>query len=46
MAHLDELLGASNARIKLIVTDGAFSMDGDIAPMDRICEIAEKYVTR
>jgi glycine C-acetyltransferase len=28
---------------RLIVTDGVFSMDGDIAPLDKICDIAEKY---
>ena len=32
-----------NARLKLIVTDGVFSMDGDIAPLDKICEVAKKY---
>jgi glycine C-acetyltransferase len=32
-----------NARLKLIVTDGVFSMDGDIAPLDKICNIAVKY---
>jgi len=32
-----------NARLKLIVTDGVFSMDGDIAPLDKICNIAGKY---
>jgi glycine C-acetyltransferase len=32
-----------NARLKLIVTDGVFSMDGDIAPLDKICNVAEKY---
>ena len=47
--HLDmddleeKLKSAENARIKMIVTDGAFSMDGDIAPMDKICALAEKY---
>lgn len=47
--HLDmndlesQLSGAKGARMKLIVTDGAFSMDGDMAPMDRIVELAEKY---
>ncbi len=30
-------------KIKLIVTDGVFSMDGNVAPMDKICELAEKY---
>ncbi|MAK05238.1 MAG: 8-amino-7-oxononanoate synthase [Euryarchaeota archaeon] len=32
-----------DARRKLIITDGVFSMDGDIAPLDIIAEIAEKY---
>ena len=34
---------ATGARIKLIATDGAFSMDGEIAPLDRICDLADKY---
>ena len=33
----------ATARMKLIVTDGVFSMDGDMAPMKRIVELAEKY---
>jgi len=33
----------SNARRKLIITDGVFSMDGDIAPLDQISELAEQY---
>ena len=44
MADLEaQLSSAKGARMKLIVTDGAFSMDGDIAPMKRIIELAEKY---
>jgi len=31
------------ARMKMIVTDGAFSMDGEIAPLDKICNLAKKY---
>ena len=34
---------AAGARIKLIATDGAFSMDGEIAPLHKIVELAEKY---
>jgi len=34
---------AQKARIRLIATDGVFSMDGDIAPMQEICRLAEKY---
>ena len=34
---------AAGARIKLVATDGVFSMDGDIAPLDAICDIAEKH---
>ena len=30
-------------RYKIIATDGVFSMDGNVAPMDRICELAQKY---
>lgn len=33
----------NGARFKLIVTDGVFSMDGLVAPLDEICELAEKY---
>ncbi|MEM2963586.1 MAG: glycine C-acetyltransferase [Candidatus Anstonellales archaeon] len=44
MEDLERLLKEKeNARRKLIVTDGVFSMDGDIAKMDRIVELAEKY---
>lgn len=34
---------ADGAKIKMIVTDGVFSMDGFVAPMDKICALAEKY---
>lgn len=30
-------------RLRLVATDGAFSMDGDIAPLREICELAQKY---
>lgn len=44
MADLEEQLKASQAqRHRIIVTDGVFSMDGDIAKLDRICDLAEKY---
>lgn len=44
MADLEEQLKktASN-RFRLIVTDGVFSMDGNVAPVDEICRLAEKY---
>jgi glycine C-acetyltransferase len=44
MADLEEQLKASaDARRRLIVTDGVFSMDGYLAPLDQICDLAEKY---
>lgn len=38
-----QLKEASSARRKLIVTDGSFSMDGTIAQLDKICDLADKY---
>lgn len=44
MADLEEKLKeASGARTRLIATDGVFSMDGTIAQLDKICDLAEKY---
>ncbi|RKX80800.1 MAG: glycine C-acetyltransferase [Spirochaetes bacterium] len=34
---------AKDSRFRIICTDGVFSMDGDIAPVDKICALAEKY---
>ena len=47
--HLDladleaKLQEAQNCRVKLVATDGVFSMDGDIAPLKEICDLADKY---
>lgn len=44
MKDLEErLIEAKDAKNKLIVTDGVFSMDGTIAPLDQICDLADKY---
>ena len=44
MEDLETQLKLAQAqRFRIIVTDGVFSMDGNVAPMDRICELAEKY---
>ena len=46
MNHLEQQLIAANkngARYKIIVTDGVFSMDGIVAPLDKICDLADKY---
>ncbi len=48
-AHADvadlrrQIDGRSDYRRRLIITDGVFSMDGDIAPLDAICDVAEEY---
>ncbi|MEY2564595.1 MAG: glycine C-acetyltransferase [Verrucomicrobiota bacterium] len=44
MADLEaKLIEASDARVRLIATDGCFSMDGTIAELGTICELADKY---
>ncbi len=44
MADLEEQLKkAQDQRFRIVVTDGVFSMDGDIAKMDEICALADKY---
>ncbi|PZD79069.1 glycine C-acetyltransferase [Mesonia sp. K7] len=46
MEDLEKQLQAANdngARFKIIVTDGVFSMDGLVAPLDKICDLADKY---
>ena len=39
----EQLKKAQDQRFRIIVTDGVFSMDGDIAKMDQICDLADKY---
>lgn len=44
MADLERCLQEAQAqRFRIICTDGVFSMDGNVAPMDKICDLAEKY---
>ena len=44
MADLERCLQeAQEQRFRIIVTDGVFSMDGNVAPVDKICDLAEKY---
>ena len=47
MTELEECLKKAQAqRFRIVVTDGVFSMDGNVAPMDEICRLAEKYDAR
>src|ERR687889_1961578 len=43
LAHLEELLQAAGERPKLIVFESVYSMDGDVAPIRKICDLAERY---
>jgi glycine C-acetyltransferase len=44
MADLEaKLVAAKDKRFRVIATDGVYSMDGDIAPLDKICDLADKY---
>ncbi len=44
MKHLEEKLQEHrDKRVRMIITDGVFSMDGDLAPLDEICALAEAY---
>ena len=44
MAELEKCLQEAQAqRFRIVVTDGVFSMDGNVAPMDKTCDLAEKY---
>jgi len=44
MAELENHLKVAQAqRFRIVVTDGVFSMDGDIAKLDKICDLADKY---
>ncbi|QIB34496.1 5-aminolevulinate synthase [Ancylobacter pratisalsi] len=43
LAHLEELLQAAGDRPKLIVFESVYSMDGDVAPIGAICDLAERY---
>ncbi len=45
VAHCEELLKEiqNEPGRKLVITDGVFSMDGDIGPVDKLCDVADKY---
>jgi glycine C-acetyltransferase len=42
--HLEQKLqDHQDKRVRVIITDGVFSMDGDLAPLDKICDLADRY---
>ncbi len=43
LGHLEELLRAAGSRPKLVAFEGLYSMDGDVAPVNAICDLAERY---
>jgi 5-aminolevulinate synthase len=43
LAHLEELLQAAGDRPKLVAFESLYSMDGDVAPVNAICDLAERY---
>src|SRR3954468_18665065 len=43
LAHLEELLKAAGDRPKLVAFESLYSMDGDVAPVRQICDLAERY---
>lgn len=43
LIDLESQLRSSNGRLKLIVTDGVFSMDGNVTPLKDICDLADQY---
>jgi 5-aminolevulinate synthase len=43
LGHLEELLKAAGSRPKLVVFESLYSMDGDVAPVSAICDLAERY---
>jgi 7-keto-8-aminopelargonate synthetase-like enzyme len=43
MSDLERCLKEPGSEVQIICTDGVFSMDGNVAPMDKICDLADKY---